>query len=70
MNTTPAKRYFTNDEAAAYLGVGRQTLPKLRLRGNGPVFRKFGRSVRYLLQDLDAWAERHSRRSTSEGPEA
>jgi hypothetical protein len=43
MNATPAKRYITNNEAPLYLGLGRQTLPKLRLRGTGPVFRKFGR---------------------------
>ena len=58
------------DEAAFYLGLGRQTLPKLRLRGSGPVYRKFGRSVRYALEDLDAWAKNHCRRSTSEGSAA
>jgi excisionase family DNA binding protein len=70
MNATPTKRYLTNDEAAFYLGLGRQTLPKLRLRGTGPVYRKFGRSVRYALEDLDAWAKNHCRRSTSEGSAA
>jgi predicted DNA-binding transcriptional regulator AlpA len=63
MNATPAKRYLTNNESAAYLGLGRQTLPKLRLRGTGPVFRKFGRSVRYAVEDLDVWAQGHRRRS-------
>jgi len=67
MNATTQKRFVTNDEAARYLGLGRQTLPKLRLRGSGPIFRKFGRSVRYAIEDLDAWAAEHSRRSTSEG---
>lgn len=70
MNATQAKRYLTNNEAALYLGLGRQTLPKLRLRGNGPVFRKFGRSVRYAIEDLDAWAKDRCRRSTSEGGSA
>jgi excisionase family DNA binding protein len=70
MNTTPTKRYLTNDEAAQYLALGRQTLPKLRLRGSGPTFRKFGRSVRYAIEDLDAWAKDHCRRSTSEGSQA
>jgi excisionase family DNA binding protein len=66
MNATPTKRYLTNNEAALYLGLGRQTLPKLRLRGSGPIFRKFGRSVRYAVEDLDAWAKGHCRRSTSD----
>jgi excisionase family DNA binding protein len=70
MNATPAKRYFTNNEAAMYLGLGRQTLPKFRLTGGGPPFLKIGRSVRYALEDLDAWAKGHRRRSTSEGSEA
>jgi excisionase family DNA binding protein len=70
MNAAPTKRYLTNDEAASYLGLGRQTLPKLRLRGNGPLFRKFGRTVRYLAEDLDAWADAHARRSTSQGAES
>jgi excisionase family DNA binding protein len=63
---TPAKRYLTNNEAAQYLGLGRQTLPKLRLLGSGPIFRKFGRAVRYAIEDLDAWAREHRRRSTSD----
>lgn len=66
MNATSTKGYLTNDEAAAYLRVGRQTLPKLRLRGSGPIFRKFGRSVRYAIEDLDAWANDRRRQSTSE----
>jgi excisionase family DNA binding protein len=61
---------MTNDEAAVYLGLGRQTLPKLRLRGDGPSFMKLGRSVRYLIEDLDAWAKGHRRRSTSDRAEA
>jgi excisionase family DNA binding protein len=69
MNSTPTKRYLTNDEAAQYLALGRQTLPKLRLRATGPMFHKFGRTVRYAIEDLDAWAKDHSRRSTSERPE-
>ncbi len=66
MTAAAPKRYLTNDEAARYLGLGRQTLPKLRLRGSGPVFRKFGRAVRYAIEDLDAWAQDRCRRSTSD----
>ncbi len=66
MNAAPTKRYFTNDEAADYLMLGRQTLPKLRLKGTGPIFHKFGRTVRYTIENLDDWAKDHTRRSTSE----
>ena len=42
-------------EAAAHVGLSPSTLEKRRLNGNGPVFLKLGRSVRYRLSDLDAW---------------
>jgi hypothetical protein len=54
------------DEAAAFLGIGVSTLAKFRIQGTGPAFRKFGRGVRYSLEDLRRWADERSRRSTSE----
>jgi excisionase family DNA binding protein len=59
-------RYLTTADAARYLAIGRQTLPKLRLRGSGPPFLKFGRTVRYSIEDLDEWARTRRRRSTSD----
>jgi hypothetical protein len=50
---------WVNDrEAAAYLGLKVQTLRNHRCLGRGPRFAKFeGRSVRYRMSDLRAYAE-------------
>ena len=34
-----------------------KTLAKLRCTGGGPIFRRFGRLIRYEPHDLDAWAQ-------------
>ena len=51
--------------AADYLGLGKSTLDKLRVNGGGPTFAKYGRRVVYDPDDLDTWADRHKRTSTS-----
>jgi excisionase family DNA binding protein len=66
MPDNTSRRYLTTADAARYLAIGQQTLPKLRLRGSGPPYLKFGRSVRYAIEDLDAWAHTRKRRSTSD----
>jgi hypothetical protein len=66
MTAKAAKKYLPNNEAADHLGLGHQTLPKMRLRGDGPPFLKFGRRVMYAIEDLDEWARSRRRRSTSE----
>ncbi len=66
--------FLTPPKASAFLdehGCGRTVgvLSRLRVEGNGPVFHKFGRSVRYKISDLQKWiAAKDSgpRRSTSE----
>jgi excisionase family DNA binding protein len=61
------REYLTTDEAAARLKVSPSYLAKLRCsRSDGPRFTKFGRSVRYRVSDLDAWAETLARHSTSD----
>ena len=57
---------YTTDVAASYLGLSKRYLEKLRLTGNGPIFIKIGRSVRYRQSDLNAFLERHAIGSTSE----
>lgn len=47
----------TEAEAAEELGVSAAVLRSWRARGRGPRFRKFGRAVRYLRRDLDAFIE-------------
>lgn len=53
---------FRSGEAANYLThthgvtIASRTLDKLRCVGGGPAFQKFGRSVLYHRDALDAWA--------------
>ena len=65
----PPYRVRTTD-AAAYCGLSRRTLEKLRLTGGGPGFLKIGRAVVYSTDDLDAWLSAHRRRTTSDNGEA
>lgn len=45
-----------NERAAAgYLGVSAATLRSWRCMGEGPIYVRLGRSVRYLQSDLDAF---------------
>jgi len=64
--TVPHKPFLTTREAAAWLGLTKNTLEKMRVHGGGPVYRKHGRYVRYHLDDLIAWSEASKRRSTSD----
>lgn len=48
--------YLRAKEAAILLGVSASTLAKMRMRGDGPPFRKFGpRIVLYRKDELDKW---------------
>jgi len=58
------QRYLDTKQAAEYLGVTSRHLENIRWRGGGPAFHKLGGSVRYLLEELDAWAG-EARTSTS-----
>ena len=58
--------YLNTREAAAYLGLSTRTLDRYRVSGDGPVFLRFGGRVRYLREDLDAWARTRRRKSTSD----
>jgi predicted DNA-binding transcriptional regulator AlpA len=51
--------------AAAWLGVSKSFLEKLRLPGDGPRFAKLGKIIVYEDVDLDAWAQARKRDSTS-----
>ena len=52
-------------EAAAYTRLGKPTLERFRLTGEGPRFAKLGGAVRYRRSDLDAWLESRLVTSTS-----
>lgn len=53
-------------EAAPYTGHAVSTFQKLRCYGGGPRYSKRGRSVRYHVDDLDAWMRERVIHSTSE----
>jgi Helix-turn-helix domain len=48
---------LTPRQLAAELNVAEQTLAKWRLSGSGPRYCKFGRLVRYDLEEVVKWAE-------------
>lgn len=62
---TPHRLLRTN-EAAHWLGLSGRTLEKHRTFGTGPSYRKIGGRVVYALGDLQVWADRGARRSTTE----
>jgi predicted DNA-binding transcriptional regulator AlpA len=57
---------LTVKDAASLLRLSPSWLAKARMRGDGPAYVKFGRSVRYSRAALTKWAESRIRRSTSE----
>ncbi len=56
-----ASSTLTEPDTAAYIGMSRAFLRAARTgRGTaGPPYIKIGRSVRYLVADLDAWVTAH-----------
>ncbi|NYZ16926.1 helix-turn-helix domain-containing protein [Azospirillum sp. RWY-5-1] len=59
-------RFLRTPEAARLLGLSGRTLEKHRVYGTGPRYRKIGGRVVYALADLQAWADRGLRTSTSD----
>ncbi len=63
-DTTKTRRALTDSEASAYIGMSASWLRHGRVEGcrfdriPRPPFIKIGRSVRYLIEDLDIWLER------------
>jgi len=54
--------FLNTDQAAAYLKISSRLLKRLRVRGEGPVFRRHSRFVQYHIDDLDGWSREHSAR--------
>ena len=55
---SPPDQLLTAEQVAHYLGIARQTLYNMRLRGHGPVAIKLGEEagvLRYHQQDVDDW---------------
>lgn len=55
-------------EAAAYMRLGKPTLERFRLTGEGPKYCKLGGAVRYRRCDLEDWLESRLTSSTSANP--
>jgi hypothetical protein len=62
-------RFVDTEAAARYLGLTTHSLESYRSLGVGPPYYKFGRWVRYAVDDLDVWAAT-CRRVTVNSPEA
>lgn len=62
----PTKQFLRAREAASYLGISAQTLARWRCHGDKIPFSRIGGAVVYDIADLDEFAARHRRRSTSE----
>ena len=59
-------RMLRTPEAARFLGLSGRTLEKHRTYGTGPTYKKIGGRVVYALADLQAWADRGTKASTSD----
>jgi predicted DNA-binding transcriptional regulator AlpA len=64
--STLVERLLTVREAANFLRLSSSWLAKARMRGEGPPYVKFGRSVRYSEGALVRWMKSCARQSTSE----
>jgi predicted DNA-binding transcriptional regulator AlpA len=60
------ERLLTAKDAATFLRVSLSWLAKARMRGDGPVYMKVGRSIRYADSGLIQWMKSRQRLSTSE----
>ena len=57
---------FNTSEAAGYVRLGKPTLERFRITGQGPTYCQLGGAVRYRKSDLDDWLESRRIRSTSQ----
>lgn len=63
----PMRRALSCKEAAIYIGMGTSWLAHGRVEGNRegrihhPPFIKIGRTIRYLVEDLDKWLDSFSK---------
>ena len=63
---TEENTYLNTHQAAVWLSLSAKTLARYRVAGTGPVFHRFGGRVRYLREDLKAWAVSRRRASTAD----
>lgn len=59
-NLTPAPAGALDErDSSRYIGYRPPTLRKWRRENTGPAYIKVGRSIRYLIVDLDVWLDQH-----------
>jgi hypothetical protein len=51
------KRFLSDLEIEASYGIPRKTLQNWRVLGRGPIYKKFGKSVRYDVRSLEAFLD-------------
>jgi hypothetical protein len=54
--------FLNTDQAAAYLKISSRLLKRLRVAGEGPVFRRHSRFVQYHIDDLERWSDERAAR--------
>jgi hypothetical protein len=54
--------FLNTAQAAAWLGLSARLLERLRRKGEGPDYRRHSRFIRYHVDDLAAWSNRHAGR--------
>lgn len=64
-NNSANDDFVTTEQSAADLKLSPKTLEGWRVRGDGPPYFKFGRSVRYRRSLNAAWAAERQRKSTA-----
>ena len=56
---TASAHVLSERDAAKYFNMSPGWFRAGRMRGRGPAYVRAGRTVRYLIRDLDAWLDRH-----------
>ena len=57
MTDTRTRVWLSNDDLAARYGVSVSTIRQWRAASTGPRGRRFGRHVRYALDDVTEWED-------------
>jgi hypothetical protein len=57
--TSTPSHSVTEREASHYINLTVAYLRKARQQGRGPAYLRIGRTIRYRIEDLDAWLLAH-----------
>ena len=65
-NQNKTQEYINTEIAGNFLGLSVSTMKRMRRTGEGPLYYKLNRSVRYKPSDLREWALKNQKRSVRE----